>query len=65
MRELPDQVARTLDLNDGVAAIAREGPRHHRRPVPRAAHGISGGAERPLKLKELSYLHAEGTRPAS
>ncbi|HEX5902355.1 MAG TPA: glutamine--fructose-6-phosphate transaminase (isomerizing) [Actinomycetota bacterium] len=60
MRELPDQVARTLDLNDQVAAIARE-VRDTTDVLFLGRHtGYPAALEGALKLKELSYLHAEG-----
>jgi glucosamine--fructose-6-phosphate aminotransferase (isomerizing) len=60
MRELPDQVAATLDLNDQVAGIARE-VRDAGDVLFLGRHtGYPAALEGALKLKELSYLHAEG-----
>jgi glutamine---fructose-6-phosphate transaminase (isomerizing) len=60
MRELPDQVARTLDLNDRVARIAGE-LRDTNDVLFIGRHtGYPAALEGALKLKELSYLHAEG-----
>ena len=60
MRELPDQVARTLDLNDQIARIARE-LRDAGDVLFIGRHtGYPAALEGALKLKELSYLHAEG-----
>jgi glucosamine--fructose-6-phosphate aminotransferase (isomerizing) len=60
LRELPDEVARTLELDDRVAAIAQE-IRGARDVLFIGRHtGYPAALEGALKLKEISYLHAEG-----
>jgi glucosamine--fructose-6-phosphate aminotransferase (isomerizing) len=60
MRELPDQVARTLDLSEQIAGIAGE-LRDRGDELFIGRHtGYPAALEGALKLKELSYLHAEG-----
>jgi glucosamine--fructose-6-phosphate aminotransferase (isomerizing) len=60
MRELPDQVARTLDLSEQIAGIAGE-LRDRGDVLFIGRHtGYPAALEGALKLKELSYLHAEG-----
>ena len=60
MRELPDEVARTLALSEDVAEIARE-LRDTGDVLFIGRHtGYPAALEGALKLKELSYLHAEG-----
>jgi glucosamine--fructose-6-phosphate aminotransferase (isomerizing) len=60
MHELPDQVARTLGLDAQIAAIARE-IRDARDVLFIGRHtGYPAALEGALKLKEISYVHAEG-----
>jgi glucosamine--fructose-6-phosphate aminotransferase (isomerizing) len=60
MRELPGQVERTLQLDAQVLAIAEE--IHQARDVLFIGRhtGFPAALEGALKLKELSYVHAEG-----
>ena len=60
MRELPKQVQRTLELDSQVRAIAEE--IHQARDVLFIGRhtGFPAALEGALKLKELSYVHAEG-----
>jgi glucosamine--fructose-6-phosphate aminotransferase (isomerizing) len=60
LRELPDAVARTLELDEQVGAIARE-IRDARDVLFIGRHtGYPAALEGALKLKEISYVHAEG-----
>jgi glutamine---fructose-6-phosphate transaminase (isomerizing) len=60
MRELPGQVRRTLGLDEQVHAIAEE-LRDARDVLFIGRHtGYPAALEGALKLKELSYVHAEG-----
>jgi glucosamine--fructose-6-phosphate aminotransferase (isomerizing) len=60
MRELPGQVRRTLGLADQIRGIAEE-LRDARDVLFIGRHtGYPAALEGALKLKELSYLHAEG-----
>jgi glucosamine--fructose-6-phosphate aminotransferase (isomerizing) len=60
MRELPGQVRRTLALSDQILGIADE--IHEARDVLFIGRhtGYPAALEGALKLKELSYVHAEG-----
>ncbi|MGH2672080.1 MAG: glutamine--fructose-6-phosphate transaminase (isomerizing) [Actinomycetota bacterium] len=60
MRELPEQVERTLQLDAQVRAIAEQ--IHQARDVLFIGRhtGFPAALEGALKLKELSYVHAEG-----
>ncbi|HYZ13483.1 MAG TPA: glutamine--fructose-6-phosphate transaminase (isomerizing) [Actinomycetota bacterium] len=60
LRALPDQVRRTLALDEQVRAIAEE--IHRARDVLFIGRhtGFPAALEGALKLKEISYLHAEG-----
>ncbi len=60
MRRLPEQVERTLELDGQVRTIAEE-LRDARDVLFMGRHtGYPAALEGALKLKELSYLHAEG-----
>ena len=60
LRGLPDAVARTFDLSEQVIEIAHE-LRDARDVLFLGRHtGYPAAMEGALKLKELSYLHAEG-----
>jgi glucosamine--fructose-6-phosphate aminotransferase (isomerizing) len=60
MRELPDQVAQTLELDDRIRAIAEE-IQGARDVLFLGRHtGYPAALEGALKLKEISYVHAEG-----
>lgn len=60
MQELPDAVTRTLDLDEAIAAIAQE--IHGSSDVLFIGRhtGYPAALEGALKLKEISYVHAEG-----
>jgi glucosamine--fructose-6-phosphate aminotransferase (isomerizing) len=61
MRELPGQVRRTLSLSEQIQGIAEE-IRGARDVLFIGRHtGYPAALEGALKLKELSYIHAEGT----
>jgi glucosamine--fructose-6-phosphate aminotransferase (isomerizing) len=60
MRELPAKVARALDLEDAVVRVAAE-YRDARDFLFIGRHtGYPAALEGALKLKEISYIHAEG-----
>jgi glucosamine--fructose-6-phosphate aminotransferase (isomerizing) len=60
MRELPEGVARTLELDGSIRAIAEE-IRGARDVLFIGRHtGYPAALEGALKLKEISYVHAEG-----
>jgi glucosamine--fructose-6-phosphate aminotransferase (isomerizing) len=60
MRELPDRVARTLGLDGQIRGIAEE-IRDARDVLFIGRHtGFPAALEGALKLKEISYVHAEG-----
>ena len=60
MRELPDQVAQTLELDGRIRAIAEE-IQGARDVLFLGRHtGYPAALEGALKLKEISYVHAEG-----
>ncbi len=60
LRELPDAVTRTLELDDRIRAIAEE-IRDARDVLFIGRHtGYPAALEGALKLKEISYVHAEG-----
>ena len=60
LRELPEVVAATLKLNDRVSDLAaRFVHRHHALFLGRGLH-YPVALEGALKLKEISYIHAEG-----
>jgi len=60
MRELPDQVARTLALDEQMRELA--GRFQEARDVLFIGRhtGVPAAMEGALKLKEISYIHAEG-----
>ena len=60
LRALPEAVSRTLELDDRIRALAAEFlPRRHALFLGRGAH-YPVALEGALKLKEISYIHAEG-----
>jgi glucosamine--fructose-6-phosphate aminotransferase (isomerizing) len=60
MRELPGQVRRTLSLSEQILGIAQE-IREARDVLFIGRHtGYPAALEGALKLKEISYVHAEG-----
>ena len=58
-RRVAAKVERAIALDDQVRSIA-ERYRDARDVLFIGRHRVSGGARRALKLKELSYVHAEG-----
>ena len=60
MRELPEQVERALDLEDQVARIAEEYQDARDFLFIGRHTGYPAALEGALKLKEISYIHAEG-----
>ena len=60
LRELPDVVARTLALEERISRLATHFMhRHHALFLGRGTH-YPVALEGALKLKEISYIHAEG-----
>ena len=60
LRELPGAIERVLELDDAIAALAaRFGDRHNALFLGRGPH-FPVALEGALKLKEISYIHAEG-----
>ena len=60
LRALPDVVAETLELDQRIGKLATEFMhRHHALFLGRGAH-YPVALEGALKLKEISYIHAEG-----
>ncbi len=60
LRALPDAAARTLDLAAGVADVARRYVNSRGFMFIGRGYGLPGALEGALKLKEISYIHAEG-----
>jgi glutamine---fructose-6-phosphate transaminase (isomerizing) len=60
LRALPDQVRRTLALDEQVRGIAEEIHRARDALFIGRHTGFPAALEGALKLKEISYLHAEG-----
>ena len=66
MRELPEQVERTLELDGQVRDDRRGAPRRARRPVHRPAHGVPGRARGRAEAEgDLATSTPRATRPAS
>jgi glucosamine--fructose-6-phosphate aminotransferase (isomerizing) len=57
---LPDAAARTLELCAGVPALARRYVNSRGFMFIGRGYGLPGALEGALKLKEISYIHAEG-----
>ena len=60
LRALPEAAQRTLDLNTGVAALARRYVNSRGFMFVGRGFGYPAALEGALKLKEVSYVHAEG-----
>ncbi len=60
MRALPDAAARTLELNADVALLARKYVNSRGFMFIGRGYTLPGALEGALKLKEVSYIHAEG-----
>jgi glucosamine--fructose-6-phosphate aminotransferase (isomerizing) len=60
LRALPDAAARTLELNAGIAAVARRYVNSRGFMFIGRGYTLPGALEGALKLKEISYVHAEG-----
>ncbi len=60
MRALPDAAARTLELNVDVALLARKYVNSRGFMFIGRGYTLPGALEGALKLKEVSYIHAEG-----
>jgi glucosamine--fructose-6-phosphate aminotransferase (isomerizing) len=61
LRELPDQIRRLIEKSDGIAALARKYSRFSNFMYVGRGINYPIAREGALKLKEISYLHAEGT----
>jgi glucosamine--fructose-6-phosphate aminotransferase (isomerizing) len=60
LRALPEAAARALTLASGVAALARRYVNSRGFMFIGRGYGLPGALEGALKLKEVSYIHAEG-----
>jgi glucosamine--fructose-6-phosphate aminotransferase (isomerizing) len=60
LRALPEAAARTLDLAAGSDALARRYVNSRGFMFVGRGYGLPGALEGALKLKEISYIHAEG-----
>ena len=60
MRALPEAAARTLELSGGVAELARRYVNSRGFMFIGRGYTLPGALEGALKLKEVSYIHAEG-----
>ncbi len=60
LRALPEAAQRTLDLNSGIAALARRYVNSRGFMFIGRGYGYPAALEGALKLKEVSYVHAEG-----
>lgn len=60
LRQLPEIVRRTLDVNDEVARIARKYAEANNFLYLGRQYNFPTALEGALKLKEISYVHAEG-----
>jgi glutamine---fructose-6-phosphate transaminase (isomerizing) len=60
LRALPDAAARTLELASGVADVARRYVNSRGFMFIGRGYSLPGALEGALKLKEISYIHAEG-----
>jgi glucosamine--fructose-6-phosphate aminotransferase (isomerizing) len=61
LRELPDHIRRLIDRSDEIAALARKYSRFNNFLYVGRGINYPIAREGALKLKEISYLHAEGT----
>jgi glucosamine--fructose-6-phosphate aminotransferase (isomerizing) len=60
LRALPEAAQRTLDLNTEIAALARRYVNSRGFMFVGRGYGFPAALEGALKLKEVSYVHAEG-----
>jgi len=60
LRELPDQIQKTLELDGRVSRIAEEYHAHSNALYLGRGYNFPVALEGALKLKEISYIHAEG-----
>ena len=60
LRALPDAAARTLELSSGAADLARRYVNSRGFMFVGRGYGYPAALEGALKLKEVSYIHAEG-----
>ncbi len=60
LRALPEAAQRTLDLNAGIADLARRYVNSRGFMFIGRGYGYPAALEGALKLKEVSYVHAEG-----
>ncbi len=60
LRALPDGAARALELSSGVATVARRYVNSAGFMFIGRGYSLPGALEGALKLKEISYIHAEG-----
>jgi glucosamine--fructose-6-phosphate aminotransferase (isomerizing) len=60
LRGLPEAAQRTLDLNSDIAAVARRYVNSRGFMFIGRGYGYPAALEGALKLKEVSYVHAEG-----
>jgi glutamine---fructose-6-phosphate transaminase (isomerizing) len=60
LRALPDAAQRTLELNSGIASLARRFVNSRGFMFIGRGYGYPAALEGALKLKEVSYVHAEG-----
>ncbi len=60
LRALPDAAARVLERGDGIPEIARRYVNSRGFMFIGRGYGLPGALEGALKLKEVSYIHAEG-----
>jgi glucosamine--fructose-6-phosphate aminotransferase (isomerizing) len=60
MHEIPDQIAQILAKNDEIAEIARRFAKHSNFLYLGRGYNFPVALEGALKLKEISYIHAEG-----
>jgi len=61
LRRLPDQVAGVLGRNEEIVRLADKYSRYHNFMYAGRGLGYPVALEGALKLKEISYIHAEGT----
>ncbi|MFQ5688777.1 MAG: glutamine--fructose-6-phosphate transaminase (isomerizing) [Gemmatimonadota bacterium] len=64
LKALPDQVRRVLDGADEIEALARRLGHHRNYLYLGRGHSYPVALEGALKLKEISYVHAEGLSAA-
>ena len=60
LRALPEGAARTLELNDDIAGMARRYVNSRGFMFIGRGYSLPAALEGALKLKEISYIHAEG-----